>query len=79
MSEASEKIDVRMRVTEEDAARAASTVTRHGLSSKAQAVSESLSLTNFIGEAVKEQGARVLLEYPDGRRKRVVKLELGLV
>jgi len=71
-------IAVKMRLTEKDMERAASIVTRHGLSSKAQAVSESIALTNNIGEAAKEHGAKVFLEYPDGRRERVIKPELGL-
>jgi hypothetical protein len=71
-------IDVQMKLTPRDVERAASIVTRHSLPSKAQAVSESLSLTNHIGEAANEHGAKVFLEFPDGRRERVIKPELGL-
>lgn len=77
MSEAA-TINAQMKLTARDVERAASIVTRHSLPSKAQAVSVSLSLTNSIGEAAKEHGARVVLEYPDGGRERVIMPELGL-
>ena len=70
-------VDIKMKVTEKDAERAASIVTRHNLPSRAQAVSVSLALTDFIGAAV-EQGAHVVLVNRDGTVDRVVHPELGL-
>jgi hypothetical protein len=70
--------NVHMKITSKSAKDAASIVTRHGLTCKAQAVAESLALTNLIGEAAKEYGARLVLEYPDGTRERVTRAELGL-
>jgi hypothetical protein len=77
MSEAA-TANVQMKLTPRDVERAASIVTRHSLPSKAQAVSESLSLANDLGKAAKEEGAKVFLEFPNGRRERVIKPELGL-
>jgi hypothetical protein len=69
---------VNMVLTDEDCELAEKLTTRHGFNAKAQAVSESLSLTNFLSAEVNEQGAKVVLEYPDGRREKVIKPELGL-
>jgi hypothetical protein len=70
--------NVHMKITSKSAKDAENIVTRHGFRSKAQAVAESLALTNIIGEAAKEYGARLILEYPDGTRERLTRAELGL-
>jgi hypothetical protein len=69
---------VSMGLTDEDVKRAENLTSRHNFNTKAQAVSESLSLTDFISKEVNKHGAKVVLEYPDGRRERVIKPELGL-
>ena len=71
-------INISMSVTEKTQERAIGIAKRHNLPSTQRGVVESLFLTDRIGKAAKEFGARVVLEYPDGRRERIVQRKLGL-
>jgi hypothetical protein len=71
-------VDVQMRVTAEDAQRAAKIMTRHGLASKAHAVSAALEFADKVSEAIVKDQARVVLKYPSGRCAEVVARKFGL-
>lgn len=51
---------------------------RHNFDSAAAAVAHAIVLTNFVSEATVEKGAKLVLQYPDGREERIIKPELGL-